>query len=169
MQSIRASLAVGLNCPVSIELMVWRDTPTSFASSPCESPLPPWQLSGGFSIPAYLPTSAPRSQSIGHIQRERAERAHSAQYPVTSMDLSRLAPYRPKPRSRYSPAGRPRAGSCPALSPDCKPARRRTETEKPTTPQCIPLLRASSTPSSRIIFSLRPFSSISSLSTAAPP
>lgn len=30
----RASLAVGLNCPVSIELMVWRDTPTSLASSP---------------------------------------------------------------------------------------------------------------------------------------
>ena len=29
MHKIRASLAVGLNCPVSMELMVCLDTPTS--------------------------------------------------------------------------------------------------------------------------------------------
>ena len=33
---ISASFAVGLNCPVSIELIVLRDTPTISASSLCE-------------------------------------------------------------------------------------------------------------------------------------
>lgn len=37
MHRIRASLAVGLNCPVSMELMVLRDTPTILASSPWDS------------------------------------------------------------------------------------------------------------------------------------
>ena len=32
-----ASLAVGLNCPVSIELIVFRDTPTISANADCES------------------------------------------------------------------------------------------------------------------------------------
>lgn len=31
MYKSRANLAVGLNCPVSIELMVFLETPTSFA------------------------------------------------------------------------------------------------------------------------------------------
>ena len=38
MHSTRASFAVGLNCPVSMELMVFRDTPTSSASWVWESP-----------------------------------------------------------------------------------------------------------------------------------
>lgn len=33
---MRANLAVGQNCPVSIELIVWRDTPTISANCPCE-------------------------------------------------------------------------------------------------------------------------------------
>ncbi len=33
---MRASLAVGLNCPVSIELIVFRDTPTISASWVCD-------------------------------------------------------------------------------------------------------------------------------------
>ena len=33
MQRISASFAVGQNCPVSMELMVLRDTPTIFAKS----------------------------------------------------------------------------------------------------------------------------------------
>ena len=33
---INASLAVGQNCPVSIELMVFLDTPTILASSSCD-------------------------------------------------------------------------------------------------------------------------------------
>ena len=33
MHRISASFAVGLNCPVSMELIVLRDTPTSSASS----------------------------------------------------------------------------------------------------------------------------------------
>ena len=32
-----ANLAVGLNCPVSIELIVFRETPTISASCDCES------------------------------------------------------------------------------------------------------------------------------------
>ena len=36
MQRINASFAVGLNCPVSMELMVFRDTPTISASCACE-------------------------------------------------------------------------------------------------------------------------------------
>ena len=38
MHNISASLAVGLNCPVSMELMVFRDTPTSSASWVWDSP-----------------------------------------------------------------------------------------------------------------------------------
>ena len=38
MQMTRASLAVGLNCPVSMELIVLRDTPTNSASCACERP-----------------------------------------------------------------------------------------------------------------------------------
>ena len=38
MHKISASLAVGLNCPVSMELMVFRDTPTSSASWVWDSP-----------------------------------------------------------------------------------------------------------------------------------
>lgn len=38
MQRINASFAVGLNCPVSIELIVFRETPTISASWFCESP-----------------------------------------------------------------------------------------------------------------------------------
>ena len=38
MQRTRASFAVGLNRPVSMDEMVWRETPTSPASSACESP-----------------------------------------------------------------------------------------------------------------------------------
>ena len=36
-QRMRANLAVGLNCPVSIELIVFRETPTISASWDCES------------------------------------------------------------------------------------------------------------------------------------
>lgn len=36
MHRISASFAVGLNCPVSIELMVFRETPTIPARSACE-------------------------------------------------------------------------------------------------------------------------------------
>ncbi len=38
MQRIKASFAVGLNCPVSMELIVLRETPTSCASCAWESP-----------------------------------------------------------------------------------------------------------------------------------
>lgn len=41
MQRIRANFAVGLNCPVSIELIVLRDTPTISARADCESFLSP--------------------------------------------------------------------------------------------------------------------------------
>ena len=37
MQRISASLAVGLNWPVSMELMVLRETPTSSASAACDN------------------------------------------------------------------------------------------------------------------------------------
>lgn len=37
MHRISASFAVGLNCPVSMELIVLRDTPTISASCPCDS------------------------------------------------------------------------------------------------------------------------------------
>lgn len=36
--SINARRAVGLNCPVSIELIVFRETPTISASCACDSP-----------------------------------------------------------------------------------------------------------------------------------
>ncbi len=36
MHKSRANLAVGLNCLVSIELMVFLETPTSFASADCD-------------------------------------------------------------------------------------------------------------------------------------
>ena len=35
-QSTNANFAVGLNCPVSIELIVFRETPTSSANSVCD-------------------------------------------------------------------------------------------------------------------------------------
>ena len=38
MHRTSASFAVGLNCPVSIELIVFRDTPTISASCACDSP-----------------------------------------------------------------------------------------------------------------------------------
>ena len=38
MHNTNASFAVGLNCPVSIELIVFLETPTSFANSACDSP-----------------------------------------------------------------------------------------------------------------------------------
>ena len=38
MHRISASFAVGENCPVSIELIVFRDTPTSSARADCDSP-----------------------------------------------------------------------------------------------------------------------------------
>lgn len=37
MHSTSASFAVGLNCPVSMELIVFLDTPTSSASCACDS------------------------------------------------------------------------------------------------------------------------------------
>ena len=37
MHKISANLAVGLNCPVSIELIVFRDTPTISANADWES------------------------------------------------------------------------------------------------------------------------------------
>lgn len=38
MQRIKASFAVGLNWPVSIELMVFLDTPTMSAKADCDNP-----------------------------------------------------------------------------------------------------------------------------------
>ena len=38
MHKINANFAVGLNCPVSIELIVFLETPTIFANSVCEKP-----------------------------------------------------------------------------------------------------------------------------------
>ena len=37
-QSTSANFAVGLNCPVSIELIVFLDTPTKSANCACEKP-----------------------------------------------------------------------------------------------------------------------------------
>ena len=38
MQRIKASFAVGLNCPVSIELIVFLETPTISAKALCDKP-----------------------------------------------------------------------------------------------------------------------------------
>ena len=40
MHSSSASFAVGLNCPVSMELIVLRETPTMSANCDCDSPCP---------------------------------------------------------------------------------------------------------------------------------
>lgn len=39
MHRTNANFAVGVNCPVSMELMVLRDTPTIAASCACDKPL----------------------------------------------------------------------------------------------------------------------------------
>lgn len=41
MHKISANLAVGLNCPVSIELIVFRDTPTISANADCKVSVQP--------------------------------------------------------------------------------------------------------------------------------
>lgn len=48
-----ANFAVGLNCPVSIELMVLRETPAMAASSACEKP-----FSKRFSLSLFLKSSS---------------------------------------------------------------------------------------------------------------
>ena len=79
MQITKASLAVGQNCPVSIELMVFLDTPTILASSSCDR-----SSSLRYSFNLFFNTS---ESSISHTSRidlkdlaDRDKRKHQEYY-----------------------------------------------------------------------------------------